>query len=600
MRVMKLREDFCPAAARALVAACVVAFAAAEASAAVKIVGGEGAWTLERDGRPYFVRGAGGVGDLAAFAAVGGNSIRTWGADRAREQLDAAAKHGVTVTIGFWLAHQPEGANYADPDWCARTAESVLAVVRENKDHPALLFWALGNEMELGVADEDALWRFVGDLARRVKEIDPNHPVGTVIAEVWPQKAEKMMRLASALDWVGINSYGGAQDVGRRWRDCGGKKPYLLTEFGPPGPTELGLNEFGCPREWTSTAKADWYEKIYRSNMAADAGTWCLGSYAFIWDWKVEGTPTWFGMHTPDGDVLASAERIQSLWNVVPLKNRVPRIEPLVLSKGVLADTNDVLTAEVRASDADGDALSYDWFVMSELAYHGETHGVQFPPRVKGMVVAGAKSPRVTVRGGAGGGKFRLYCRVRDGKGGAALACQAILVKGAPRPQQVQAQKLPCAVFADGATPRWWATGFMGDAGNLKLDLHCREKPAHGETCLRVTYSGADWAGLTWQDPPNDWCASPGGYNLTGARRLSFKARGAKGGERVNFQVGGGRGAFPDSAIAKRENVELTKTWKRYVIDLKGLDLSCIKTGFCFSFGGQGALAFDLDDIQFE
>lgn len=565
----------------------------------VKIVGSEGSYRLTRGGTDYFVRGAGGVGDLAEFAACGGNSIRTWGADRAKETLDAAAKHGVTVTIGFWLAHQPEGANYADEAWCEQVTESVLAIVKANKDHPALLMWALGNEMELGVADEEALWRYINELAKKVKAIDPNHPVGTVIAEVWPQKVEKMVRLASELDWVGINSYGGGQNVGARWREMGGNKPYLLTEFGPPGPNELGLNEFGCPREWTSTAKADWYEKIYRGNMIADKGTWCLGSYVFIWDYKVEGTPTWFGMHWPKGGKLAAAERLQKLWGVKPLKNHVPTIEPLALSKNILSGTNDTLTAQVSAADVDGDKLSYEWLVLPELSFLGETHGLTFPEPISGMVVSGGRTPKVTVKG-IGGGKYRLYCVVRDGKGGAALASETVFVKGEPMKRLAAPEKRPCAVFADGAPARWWATGYLGDAANLKIDLHCTERPARGKTCMRVTYEGSDWAGLMWQDPPNDWCTSAGGYNVTGARRLSFKARGAKGGERINFQVGGGRGTCPDSTIAKLENLTLTKNWKTYSIDLKGQDLSCIKTGFCFSFGGQGALSFDLDDIQFE
>lgn len=577
-----------------LLLACVPCFAGQ-----VRIEKSTSGWSLSRNGESYFVRGAGGVGDLAEFAACGGNSIRTWGADRAKETLDEAARHDLTVTIGFWLPHQPEGADYANPDWCARVTESVLSVVRANREHPALLFWALGNEMELGVSDEDALWKYLNDLAKQVKAIDPNHPVGTVVAEVWPQKVEKMTRLAPALEWVGINSYGGAQDVGRRWREMGGARPYLLTEFGPPGPTELGLNEFGCPREWTSTAKADWYERIYRSNMMADAGTWCLGSYAFIWGYKVEGTATWFGMHLPTGEKLAAAERMQELWGVRSVSNHVPTIEPLTLSKDVLEGTNDTLRAQARAADADGDAISYEWAVLPELSFLGETHGVKFPDRIDGMIVAGGRTPRVTVKG-IGGGKFRLYCIVRDGKGGAALSSRAVLVRGEPMRRLRKAEKRPCVVYADGAEPRWWATGYLGDVAHLKINSACTERPARGKTCLRVSYSGSDWAGLMWQDPPNDWCNAAGGYNLTGARRLVFKARGAKGGEVVNFQVGGGRGAYPDSDIAKLEGVKLAKSWRSYSIDLRGKDLSCIKTGFCFTFGGQGELTFDLDDIQFE
>ena len=161
-------------------------------AATVRIVGKEGAWHLERDGKPYLIRGAGGVSDFKRFSAAGGNSIRTWGSDRARGVLDAAWPNGVTVTVGFWLPHQDEGANYTDPARCAQMKESILSDVKALKDHPGLLLWALGNEMELGIADEAALWRFVDDVAQEIKKIDPNHPVGTVVAEVWPGNVEQM------------------------------------------------------------------------------------------------------------------------------------------------------------------------------------------------------------------------------------------------------------------------------------------------------------------------------------------------------------------------------------------------------------------------
>ena len=576
-----------------------VAALAANSAAVVKIVGDNGSWRLERNGKPYFIRGAGGVSDFARFAAMGGNSVRTWGADQAARQLDEAARYGVTVTVGFWLAHQPEGANYADPKWCEGTTANVLATVREVKDRPGLLMWALGNEMELGVADEEALWKYIDWLAAQVKAEDPNHPVGTVVAEVWPAKVEKIMRLAPHLDWIGINSYGGALDVGRRFRDMGGAKPYVITEFGPPGPTELGLNSFGSPNEWTSTEKADWYEKIYRNNMLADQGKYCLGSYAFIWGYKVEGTPSWFGLLTPEGEALAGAERLQALWDRRDIVNRVPTITPMWISKERLESLDDTLEASVTAADPDGDRLTYTWTLVPELTYLGETHGVRLPVAREGVIVKGQGTNRVTLKAD-GGGKWRLYCTVRDGKGGAANASRPVFVKGPPPPKLVEKQTLPCAVFADGAPARWWGTGYMGDASKLVIDWHSKDAPASGDTCMKVSYSGKDWAGLLWQDPPGDWNNSEGGYNLTGAKALRFRARGVNGGERINFQLGGGRGAYPDSCIVKKENVSLEKGWKEFTLDLAGKDLGCIKTAFGFSFGGQGKVEFYLDDIRFE
>ena len=64
---------------------------------------------------------------------------------------------------------------------------------------------------------------------------------------------------------------------------------------------------------------------------------------------------------------------------------------------------------------------------------------------------------------------------------------------------------------------------------------------------------------------------------------LTFWARGASGGEVVTFQFGllGKDKTYSDSASGKLDRVPLTKTWKSYKLDLKGLDLSRIKTGFC-------------------
>ena len=42
-----------------------------------------------------------------------------------------------------------------------------------------------------------------------------------------------------------------------RYRELGGTKPIVITEFGPPGTWEIGMTSFGAPPELTSTEIAE-------------------------------------------------------------------------------------------------------------------------------------------------------------------------------------------------------------------------------------------------------------------------------------------------------------------------------------------------------
>jgi hypothetical protein len=144
----------------------------------------------------------------------------------------------------------------------------------------------------------------------------------------------------------------------------------------------------------------------------------------------------------------------------------------------------------------------------------------------------------------------------------------------------------------------------MGNSGAVKLDEACTERPASGKTCVRCDYTAnGDWAGVIWQDPPGDWGDRAGGWNLQGAKRIVWKARGAKGGEVVTFIFGliNPDKPYPDSTRRKLENVTLKGEWETYAIDVSADDLSRIKVGFGWTVAGQGKpLAFYLDDIRIE
>ena len=175
----------------------------------------------------------------------------------------------------------------------------------------------------------------------------------------------------------------------------------------------------------------------------------------------------------------------------------------------------------------------------------------------------------------------------------------------------------------------YMSTGWMGDWADIKLDVLCKDNPQSGNTCIKVTYTAyegkrgkkANWAGIYWQDPPQNWGKEYGGYDLGQAKRLTFWARGETGHEViVEFKVGGIEGGeFRDFDSASIGPIYLTKEWKQYVIELNQKEFNVenysgvrgenIKSfsrligGFAWvtnlDFNFEGAV-FYLDEIRFE
>lgn len=166
-------------------------------------------------------------------------------------------------------------------------------------------------------------------------------------------------------------------------------------------------------------------------------------------------------------------------------------------------------------------------------------------------------------------------------------------------------------VYTDDSSPdnHYFPSGWMGDYSDVTFDSAYLQDPQSGSTSIRIGYSnkasqGARWAGIYWQNPANNWGNRPGGYDLTGSTKLTFWARGEKGGERIEeFKVGGMTGEFSDSDLAGIGPVVLTQEWKQYTIDLEGKDLSAITGGFAWAANidnNPDGIVFYLDSIRYE
>ncbi len=386
-------------------------------------------WRLLRDGKPFFIKGAGGAGNLDSLAAAGGNSVRTWGDDGAEKLLDQAEKLGLTVTVGVWIGHIEHGFKYDDPNMVKGQLEAFRRSVRRLKDHPALLMWGIGNEMETGGSGENpALWKAVDDIAQMIRQEDPNHPAMAVVAEISKDKITGIKKYAPHLDILGINSYGGMPSLANRIKELGWEKPFVVTEHGPRGPWEVPKTSWGAPHEDTSTQKAKFYAENYEKVVAANRNQ-CLGSYCFLWDSKMEATPTWFGMFLyGSGERLAQAEVITAAWG-----GKILNHAPAVTAFASEADSKEITPGSIKQAsieirDADNDPVRVVWQVRAETASRSHDPGSPYPPDIPGAILkSDAKS--ATFKAPMVPGAYRLYAFVFDDKGNAATANFPFLVK---------------------------------------------------------------------------------------------------------------------------------------------------------------------------
>ncbi|MFZ2385493.1 MAG: hypothetical protein WBE75_04730 [Candidatus Omnitrophota bacterium] len=179
------------------------------------------------------------------------------------------------------------------------------------------------------------------------------------------------------------------------------------------------------------------------------------------------------------------------------------------------------------------------------------------------------------------------------------------------QPEGKKVEEMPFIVYSDKGSVKnhFIPSGWMGDYGDIKYDSASSDNPHSGTSSLKITYAnkasqGARWAGMYWQYPANNWGNMDTSFNLSKATKLTFWARGEKGGERVEeFKIGGITGEYPDSDSAGIGPVVLTTEWQQYTIDLQGKDLSSIIGGFCWSSNidvNPDGIVFYMDDIQYE
>lgn len=390
----------------------------------VEVVQTAGGYTLHRGGEPYYIRGAGGHDNLDELLVLGGNSIRTWSAEDADEILDAAHEKGLTVMFGLWVQHERHGFNYDDEAAVQAQLNHFRNIVTKYKDHPALLLWGVGNEVDLFYSNTK-VWDAVQDIAAMIHEVDPNHPTSTVTAGIDSTEIYLIKTKAPDIDIFACNTYGDLYKTPSNIIKYGWDGPFIIAEWGPNGHWEVEKTEWGAPIEQTSTEKAESYGSRYGNYIAAYRDK-CIGSYVFLWGQKQETTSTWYGLFTEGGNPTEPLDRLYAAWQGREPENAAPSITSLTLDNrtgvnSIYLKAEDVYEASLTFTDDQND-VDVDWFVYSEST--AQSAGGDFEESIP--PVLGLFSRRgddyARFRAPEEEGAYRLYVFITDNAGKVAYA----------------------------------------------------------------------------------------------------------------------------------------------------------------------------------
>ena len=304
--------------------------------------------TLIKDGKPFFVKGVGGYNHLKELKEIGGNTVRIYDTINLSAKLDRLDSLGLAAVVDLHLPrYRGEGDKlYADAAKVLRLKERIRKTITTHRNHPALLFWMLGNEVYYPTYFGNPFIEVFNDLLKTIHEEDLNHPVSTTVSSSGLRKLPIIWWKSSELDFLSINNFGSLPEFQERkkllffW-----SKPFLISEWGIHGPWESNLTSWDAPIEISSTQKANIYKDYYQKYIAPMNDPRFLGSMVFYWGQKQERTHTWFSLFTREGQKTQTVYELDHIWNRTHIPFKGVQIKSLEIG-GKRAKENVILVAE--------------------------------------------------------------------------------------------------------------------------------------------------------------------------------------------------------------------------------------------------------------
>lgn len=386
----------------------------------VYIAEDKGQYQLIRNGVPFYIKGGAASADyLEELKEAGANTARIYDTINLDRVLQRAEALGLAVVVDIPLPKFYGSSEYYENEKLFEAIKQrIEPVIRKHKDHPALLYWNLGNELYYPYFyTNTTFFKNFNSLIDLVHEVDPNHPVSTTTIGANKLRVISIKLRSPQLDFISFNSFGVLSTFHEKLRPIEPfwNGPYVITEWGVNGPWEATNTSWGAPIEETSDKKAAQIVQRYYDYMLPLKEENNLGSFVFYWGQKFEITPTWYSLFDKEKKKSRAVFELKNIWTEIKEEPHYPgpKLTYLLLDEegaqeSIIRSPNQKLKVETVLPEEVQPELSYSWELREEawlLSHKGKLLATTEFQKSNGKVSFNAPSKE---------GAYRIYLKLTN------------------------------------------------------------------------------------------------------------------------------------------------------------------------------------------
>ena len=392
-------------------------------SATVHVKKNGDSYELYRNGKPFVIKGSSGHLFFRELKEAGANTVRLYDTTNLENKLDEIHRAGLAAVVNIPIPRYTENDTmYSNPLEVAKLSDKVRNLVYKHKNHPGLLYWILGNEINYpdwprGRDFIESFNLFI-DI---VHQEDTNHPVSTAVGGFDRSKIISMNKQSSGLDLISINIFGELSTFQERknaitllWDG-----PYVFSEFGVNGPWEADKTTWMAPIEQTSTKKAEQYTQRYNDYINTINDGRCLGTLAFYWGIKQERTHTWFSTFQQDGKRNEPAVMLEQIWSEKSKDYNGPKLDYILLNgrgagESIVLQSDDTAEVQIVLPESQNSSnLSITWEIRKENWNYAYDAVEKTPDTIPNLITE-IKNLNMKFKVPLESGPYRVFLKIED------------------------------------------------------------------------------------------------------------------------------------------------------------------------------------------